>query len=373
MSDIRQLEETHLIEADLSVRQAIRKIDRNRSGAVCVVDPRCRLLGILTDGDIRRLVLRGLDLESETVEGHMQRRPITATADFSRTQLCHLMRARSISQIPIVGPQNEMLGIALAKDLMDVPQQGRRAVVMAGGRGVRLRPLTEERPKPLLPVGGRPIIELIIERLVGCGFDDILVTTAYRSQMIEDHLQDGGHLGAAIRYLREAEPLGTAGGLALLPEDVTGDLLVVNGDILTTLDYAGMLESHAASGADLTVAVREVVHRVDYGVIQSREEWITRIEEKPRTTMLVNAGIYIVGERMRRLIPRGRRFHMTDLVKYGLGEKRRIRSYPLREYWMDIGRMDDYRRANEELTARTARKIAGPVTIGEPARPGPRG
>ena len=345
----RQLEPTHLIPARASLRRAVIQIDRNRCGAVCVVDDQDHLLGILTDGDIRRQVLRQVDLDQVRVEDVMQRRPVTATEDFSLAQLKHLMKARSIQQIPIVDHENRILGLSLAADLVVGPARGKKAVVMAGGRGVRLRPLTLERPKPLLPVGGRPLLELIIERMVACGFTDIIVTTAYRSRMIEDHLQDGSHLGATIRYLRETEPRGTAGSLSDLPPDDESDLLVMNGDILTTLEFNGLLDSHQAGGSDLTLAVREVEQHVDYGVVQTQDEWITRIDEKPRRSVLVNAGIYIVGPRARALVPGSGRFDMTELVRYSLGERLRVRSFPLREYWLDIGRMDDYERANRDL------------------------
>lgn len=345
------LDEGLLMPPGGSVREAIGRIDANRCGAVCVVDPRGRLLGILTDGDVRRLVLKSADLDATPVESAMQRRPVTATVDFSRSQLLHLMKARSIAQIPVVDEENTVLRIALARDLLDAPVKGRAALVMAGGRGLRLRPLTSHCPKPLLPVGGRPILELIIERLVACGFDDLLVATGYRSRMIEDRLQDGAHMGAAIRYLREERPLGTAGALARLPEDVAGDLLVLNGDILTTLDFAGMLESHQAGGADLTLAVRELRQRLEYGAVRLKDEWVVGIDEKPVRVELVNAGIYVVGERMRQLVPKSGRSDMTDLVRWGLDEGRRVRSYPLREFWLDVGRPADYERANREARA----------------------
>jgi len=335
-----------VVEIALPLQEAVARIDRNRCGAVCVIDARQRLLGMLTDGDIRRQVLRGTDLRQTPVGEAMQRRPVTATPDFSRNQLRHLMRARSISQIPIVDADNRLLWLALAAELLEAPVSGRPALIMAGGQGTRLRPLTLSRPKPLLPVAGRPILEHVIERLVECGFSQVLVSTGYHSQMIEDQLQDGRQFGASIRYLREETPQGTAGALARLPEDVGGELLVMNGDILTTVDFSVLLESHVASGADMTVAVREMVEQVEYGVVRVEGEWVQAIEEKPRRSLLVNAGIYVVGPRLRALVPADESFDMTDLIRWGIGERRRVRSYPLREFWLDIGRMADYERAN---------------------------
>lgn len=334
-----------VLDSSHTLQEAVARIDCNRCGAVCVIDGQGLLLGMLTDGDIRRQVLRGADLR-ETIAGDvMQRRPVTATPDFSRSQLRHLMTARSIAQIPIVDAGNRLLWLALASELLDSPRKGRPALIMAGGQGMRLRPLTLSRPKPMLPVAGRPILEHVVERLVECGFDQLLVSTGYQSQLIEDHIQDGRQYGATVRYLREERPMGTAGALKQLPEDVQGDLLVMNGDILTTVDFAALVESHAASGADMTVSVREMIEQVEYGVVRVEGEWLQAIDEKPRRSLLVNAGIYVVGTRMRQLAPDGP-FDMTDLIRWGLGERRRVRSYPLREFWLDIGRMADYERAN---------------------------
>lgn len=341
----RRIETDHVIRPESSLQEAARCIDRNCCGAVCVTDPGDRLLGVLTDGDLRRQVLKGVALEEVQVAEVMQRRPVTATPDFTRSQLRHLMRARSISQIPVVDVADRLIGLAVAADLLEAPANGKAALIMAGGKGLRLRPLTDDRPKPLLPVGGRPILEHIIERLVACGFDRLLVSVGYRSQMIEDHLQDGSHLGANIRYLRETEALGTAGALRHLPSDVTGDLLVMNGDILTTVDFASMMESHQAADADMTVAVRELVEQVEYGVVRVEDEWIRSLVEKPRRSTLVNAGIYVLGERMRTLLPASGPCDMTELISWGLSEGRRLRSYPLREFWLDIGRRADYETA----------------------------
>jgi dTDP-glucose pyrophosphorylase len=342
----RTFQPDQVVDAAATLQEAVARIDRNRCGGVCVVDGAGLLLGMLTDGDIRRQVLRGTDLRVTPVGEAMQRRPVTATPDFSRSQLRHLMRARSISQIPVVDDGNRLLWLALASELLEAPATGRPVLVMAGGQGVRLRPLTLARPKPLLPVAGRPILEHVIERLVECGFPQVLVATGYQSQMIEDHLQDGRQYGASIRYLREEQPLGTAGVLATLADEIQGDLLVMNGDILTTVDFAALLESHLASGADMTVAVREMVEQLEYGVVKVEGEWVTSIEEKPRRSLLLNAGIYVVGPRMRQLAADQGRFDMTDLIRWGIGERRRVRSYPLREFWLDIGRMADYERAN---------------------------
>jgi len=342
----RTFQPDQVVEPGATLQEAVARIDRNRCGGVCVVGGGGLLLGMLTDGDIRRQVLRGTDLRQTQVGEAMQRRPVTATPDFSRSQLRHLMRARSISQIPVVDGGNRLLWLALASELLEAPATGRPVLVMAGGQGVRLRPLTLARPKPLLPVAGRPILEHVIERLVECGFPQVLVATGYHSQMIEDHLQDGRQYGASIRYLREELPLGTAGVLATLAEEVKGDLLVMNGDILTTVDFSALVESHLASGADMTVAVREMVEQLEYGVVKVEGEWVTAIEEKPRRSLLLNAGIYVVGPRMRQLAADQGRFDMTDLIRWGIGERRRVRSYPLREFWLDIGRMSDYERAN---------------------------
>jgi dTDP-glucose pyrophosphorylase len=332
----------HVIHPNCNLEDAARSIDRNRCGAVCITDDRNHLLGVLTDGDLRRQVLRGMALDQVMVTEVMQRRPITATADFSAAQLRHLMKARSIAQIPIVDRENHLVALALAADLLEAPARGRQALIMAGGRGLRLRPLTADRPKPLLPIGGRPILEHIIERLVASGFDQLHLSVGYRSGMIEDHIQDGSHLGANVSYIREDQALGTAGALSRISLEGVDDLLVMNGDILTTLDFAALLESHKAAGADMTVAVREIVERLEYGVLRVEDEWVRDLVEKPRRSTLINAGIYIVGRRMRELCPASGPYDMTELIQWGLAENCRLKSYPIREFWLDIGHHGDY-------------------------------
>jgi dTDP-glucose pyrophosphorylase len=341
-----------MITRDATLHEAITAIDSNCTGCVCVVSGVRELLGVLTDGDIRRQILKGSDLQELQVFEAMQARPVTATIDFNRTQLLHLMRSRSLAQIPIVDDQNSLIGLACSGDLIQNPACGRKAVIMAGGQGVRLRPLTLQCPKPLLPVAGRPIVEHLIEGLVASGFDDLLLITGYLSHMLEDQLQDGSHLGAHLEYLREEDPRGTAGSLASLPTNFDGDLLVVNGDLMTTLDFSALFETHHKSGADMTMAVREHWDRIDFGVVSLDEEWVRSVDEKPKRRVLVNAGIYVMGSIMRDLIPAGVKADMTDLIHWGLQEGKKIRSFPMREYWLDIGRHDDYKRATQDLDLR---------------------
>jgi dTDP-glucose pyrophosphorylase len=350
----RALSSDTLIAERATLLEAMACIDRNCTGCVCVTNEDQQLLGVLTDGDIRRQILGGHDLKALLVRDAMQTQPVTATTDFKRSQLLHLMRGRSLAQIPIVDEDNKILGLACSSDLIQDPVRGRKAVIMAGGRGVRLRPLTLKCPKPLLPVAGRSIVEHLIEGLVSSGFDDLLVVTGYLSEMIEEQLQDGSHLGARLRYLQETEPKGTAGSLAALPEDFQGDLLVVNGDLMTTLDFSVLFESHLKSGADMTMAVREHWDRVEFGVVSLEKDWVRRVDEKPRRRVLVNAGIYALRASMRELVPSGVKADMTDLIQWGLQEGKRIKSFPMREYWLDVGRLDDYNRALRDGVMKTA-------------------
>jgi NDP-sugar pyrophosphorylase family protein len=219
---------------------------------------------------------------------------------------------------------------------------------MAGGFGNRLRPLTEDLPKPMLPVGGRPLMERIVEQLRDVGIHQLSVTTHYKPEVIADHFGDGSQFGVKIDYVREEQPLGTAGALGMIDQP-EGLLLVMNGDIVTQLNFRAMVDFHHEHKADMTVAVRKFDFQVPFGVVETEGVLITGLAEKPSLGFFVNAGIYLLEPTAHRNIPRGQRFDMTDLIDHLLAEKRRVVSFPIREYWLDIGHDADYEQAQDDL------------------------
>ncbi len=345
-----------LLSPHLSIREAMRCLDRNARGVALVVDQQQRLMATVTDGDIRRALLAGLSLETPVhtliEQEHPERhaRPLTATVDTPEAELFRLMSQHTLRHIPIVDDTGRVVRVALLSNLIKRYELPLTAVVMAGGYGTRLRPLTETLPKPMLPVGNRPLLELIIDQLSRSGIRRVHLTTHYKADVITQHFGDGREFGIEIHYVQEEQPLGTAGALSLLNAN-DEPLLVMNGDILTRLDFRALLAFHRDQEADMTVAVRQFEVCLPYGVIETEGHAIVGVTEKPVVQHVVNAGIYLLNPDVCRLIPTGQPYDMTDLISCLLAMRRRVVSFPICEYWQDIGQLEDYQKAVTAVTA----------------------
>ena len=343
-----------LLKSENSIRQAIACIDQGRFGIAIVVDDNKKLLGTITDGDIRRAILAGLDLES-SVAAILNRKtdlryssPITAPVSTSAEALLGLMQEHSIRQIPLLDDSGRVVGLETLDNLVPQPDLPINAVVMAGGLGTRLRPLTEDLPKPMLPVGGRPLMERIVEQLQQAGIRRVHVTTHYKPEKIIEHFGDGQSFGVELSYVNESLPLGTGGALGLLPVPQE-PLLVINGDILTQVNFRAMLAYHQEHQAEMTVAVRPYVVTVPYGVVECNGPYICQLKEKPQLNFLVNAGIYLLQPSVYQFIPSGKSFNMTDLIQWLMDAGQTVVSFPIREYWLDIGHHKDYVKAQKDV------------------------
>ena len=344
------IEELFIAE-DATVREAMRAIDANATYGIALVrTTEGRLAGVLTDGDLRRAMLVGLALDAPVSEALALQpveefeRPLTTHAGASQSDLLELMTRYRVRQIPLVDEAGQVVEVALLQSLVEETRPALRAVIMAGGFGRRLGPLTEELPKPMLPVGDRPLLERIIEQLRDAGIHRVQLTTHYRAEAISAHFGDGDGFGVEIGYVNETEPLGTAGALGLL-ERTDEPVLVVNGDIVTGVDFGALLRFHEEHVADMTVAVWPYELRVPYGVIETSDGIVSGISEKPVVRSFVNAGIYLIAPRVLELVPAGVHFDMPELIERALADGLRVASFPLREYWLDIGQPDDYARA----------------------------
>lgn len=343
-----------LVPSDASIRDVVARIDSGGVGIALVTAPDRRLVGTVTDGDIRRAVLAGAGL-GDPVNVLLERQrsepyptPFTAPIGTSSDELLHLMNEHTIRHIPLVDDQGRVVELALLSELVREYELPLRAVVMAGGYGMRLRPLTDNVPKPMLPVGERPLLELIVDQLRDAGVRRVNVTTHYRGEEIERHFGDGQDFGVEIHYVPEEEPLGTAGALALL-EESDEPLLVMNGDILTRVDFRALLQFHREHDADMTVAVRPYEVQVPYGIVETDGLRVVGISEKPVVRHFVNAGIYVLSPRACRYVPAGERHDMPDLMEQLLADALRVISFPIHEYWLDIGQPEAYERAQREL------------------------
>jgi len=323
-------------------------IDRGALAIALVVDEDGRLLGTVTDGDIRRALLRSARLSDPV--GPITNRDFLAVGPATpRSDVLDLMRAHTLSQVPIVDSDGMLVGIHLLREIVGATVRPNWAVVMAGGRGERLRPLTDTLPKPMVAVAGRPILERIILHLVGFGVRRIFIAVHYMADVIEQHFGDGSAHGCRIQYLRETQPLGTAGALGLLPEAPELPLLVLNGDLLTQFDVGALLAAHAASNAAATVAVNQHHYTVPFGVVDTDAAGRVRsLQEKPTAGWLVNAGIYVLQPHVLGRVRPGEQATMPALLVDCVERGETVASYHLVEDWIDVGLPNELRRAKGE-------------------------
>ncbi len=337
-----------IIGAQATVGEAIAAIESGSIQIALVLDDQNRLLGVVTDGDIRRGLLRGIPLTGPATE-LMNRAPVSALATLSREDRLHLMRQKSIKQLPLLDDGGHLVLVETLDELLDPRQYPNPVLIMAGGLGERLGALTRDVPKPMLNVGGRPLLETIVRSVVQQGFGNIYISVNYKAEMIKDYFGDGAAFGAKIRYLHETERLGTAGALGLFPTPPALPIVVTNGDILTTINYGALLDFHNGSSAEATMAVREHKVHVPYGVVSTSEGFLQTIREKPTESWFVSAGIYVIGRSVLSHVQPGVRIDMPTVLERVIADKGRVAIYPIREYWLDIGRIEDFEQAHAEF------------------------
>lgn len=341
------------IQGKNTLRDAMQCIDQSGKGIALVVDADRKFLFTITDGDLRRVVLNGIDLDlnvsdwAKRSNEHGILSPITMPASTPPSELLLKMQEEELRQIPLLDEDGCLVDLAILSDMVigDVP--GLSAVIMAGGFGARLRPLTEDLPKPMLPVGDKPMMEHIINQLQTAGIRQVNVTTHYKPETIVDHFGNGERFGLDIHYVNEDRPLGTAGALGLM-EAWDSTLLVINGDILTRLNFQAMLAFHRENEAVMTVGVRSYETRIPYGVIDLDGVNITGLTEKPLFKAFVNAGVYLLEPEVYGIIPKKERIDMTDVINRLLAGQKKVVSFPISEYWQDIGQHGDYQKAQDE-------------------------
>lgn len=342
------------ISVNDSIRSALECIDRGGLSLVLIVDDELHLLGTISDGDIRRAILAGIKIE-EPVTILLSRKtntqyskPITAFIGTSPEILIGLMQKYALNVIPIIDEENHVIDLITIDDLIPPKNLPLSAVIMAGGFGTRLRPYTDDTPKPMLPVGGRPLMEVIIEHLRYSGIKTVNITTHYFPEKISEYFKDGKDFGIDINYVNEKEPLGTGGALGLLPTPKE-TMLVINGDVLTQINYQSMLTFHNENKADLTVAVKRYDVEIPYGVVDYDGVIVKGVKEKPRMSYFVNAGIYLLDPVVYQYMPLGKHFNMTDLIQWLIDAGKKVVSFPVSEYWLDIGQQADYVQAQKDV------------------------
>lgn len=341
--------ESVLVGPEARLDEAIAIMDKGALRVALIVDPDRRLLGTLTDGDVRRALLRQLPLDTP-VKHVMCSTPTVARDDWSRQRIQATLASTQLLQLPVVDSAQRVIGLETLHGLLGQRLLKNAVFLMAGGFGRRLHPLTQDCPKPLLKVGEKPILQVILEGFIQAGFNRFFISTHYLPEMVREHFGDGRKWGVSIRYTHEEEPLGTGGALGLLPRDeINEPLIMMNGDLLTTLSYDDLLDFHNESGCAATMCVREYIYQVPYGVIQGEGDRIRSIVEKPRQTHFVNAGIYVLSPELVKSVPQGRHVDMPTLLNEAIAKGDKLAMFPIHEYWLDIGQMDDFQRAQAEF------------------------
>ncbi|MDM9620894.1 nucleotidyltransferase family protein [Rhizobium sp. S96] len=336
------------LRADQPLSVAVSCIEASGGEIALVTDEAGKLVGTITDGDIRRGILRGATLDTMAADV-MYSAPRTTTEAASRSEILALLRKHSLRQMPILTPAGVVVDIVYADDLQHPAIALHPVVIMAGGLGTRLRPVTETVPKPMISVGGRPILETIIEQFQTQGFRSITLCVNHLAQVIEEYFEDGAKFGVEITYVRESTRMGTAGALSLLNFKPTHPLIVMNGDILTSANFGQLLSFHYENMALATMGLNRYQYQLPYGVVDVEHQHIKSFTEKPVYDFFVNAGIYVINPEALQLIPAEKYFDMPSLFE-NIDNRKRA-AFPLHEYWLDIGRHDDLEKANDEYHA----------------------
>jgi dTDP-glucose pyrophosphorylase len=330
-----------------SIVEAMRSLERSNAQIVLVVDDSERLIGTLTDGDIRRALLHNATLASSVLP-FVNRNFVSVGPDDGRTEVIDLMQARRVGQIPILDENGRLAGLHLLREIIGATERPNWALVMAGGRGTRLWPLTENVPKPMLPVAGRPILERIVLHLVGHGIRRIFLSVNYLAEVIERHFGDGERFGCRIEYLRETQPLGTGGALSLLRERPEAPLLALNGDLVVQFDAGRMLSFHERGRYKATMALHDYTHTVPFGVVETDGPRITDVREKPTLVWKANAGIYVLDPELPARVPPGTEFALPALIEQCLAAKEPVGAFQIEGDWIDVGRSTELKRARGE-------------------------
>jgi dTDP-glucose pyrophosphorylase len=333
-----------------SIRDALEIINLHALQVALVVDDNDQLQGVVTDGDIRRALLNNLTLD-QSVALVMNRNPITATFDTPKQKLIRLMEQKSILAIPLI-KGGKVVDLQTFKQTLNQPYYDNPVLIMAGGFGTRLRPLTDNCPKPMLKLGNKPLLEMTILNFAKAGFINFYISTHFMPEQIKDYFGDGSRLNINITYIHEEQPLGTGGAIGLLPDDIPQlPLIMMNGDVLTKVDFQRLLDFHNESEAHATMCVRDYEYQIPYGVINGKGNIVVSMEEKPTQRFFVNAGIYVVSPEIIKQVSVNQVIDMPTLLNNKIQTGGKVLMFPLHEYWLDIGRLDDFNRAQADIYA----------------------
>jgi dTDP-glucose pyrophosphorylase/CBS domain-containing protein len=338
-----------VIDSNYLLKDVLKIIDKSSKQICLVLDENKKLLGTISDGDIRRALIKNISLD-DTIENVYFKKPTVANVNDTKEKIINLCKIKKIHQIPIVDDDNVIVGLEILDELIGTQIKKNKAVLMVGGLGMRLRPLTDDTPKPMLYVGEKPILQTIVENFANYGFVEIIMCVGYRSNIIKDFFGDGSKFGVNIEYINEELRLGTAGALSLLniEQKPNEPFFVMNGDLVTKVNFDHLLNFHLSNNAKATMCVREYDFQVPYGVVNIEDGRIKTIDEKPTHKFFVNAGIYVLNPPSIDIIPENKFYDMPSLFQEMIKHNDKLLPFPLYENWLDVGKIDEYNKANQE-------------------------
>ena len=333
-------------ESECTLQEAIKVLDAAALRIVLILDINKKLLGTLTDGDVRRALLNNYPLNTPVKE-LMNKNPKKAECTWSQSHILSIMNKYKLLQLPIINEQGQVVSLFTLPQILEKQSFDNPVFLMAGGFGKRLLPLTENVPKPMLKLNGKPIMERIILNFIESGFSRFFISTHYKPKAIYDYFGNGEKWGIDIDYIYEEKPLGTGGALGLLPHsEINTSLIMINGDVMTSTNFSSLIDFHNTNNAEATICVREYEHQVPYGVITNEGIKIKKIIEKPIHNFFINAGVYVLSPEFIRGVKKNYKVDMPNLLQNIINKGQRVNMFPIHEQWIDIGRLDDYKRAN---------------------------
>ena len=335
------------VKDSISILEVMKIIDESSKQIAIVIDVNNKLLGTISDGDIRRALLKNIPL-TESVKEIYFKTPTVASINDSREEIINICKVKKIHQIPIVDSKGNLVGLEILDELISKEKKLNKVVLMVGGLGTRLQPLTENIPKPMLKVGNKPILQTIVEKFAEYGYLNIVMCINYKSHVIKDYFGDGAEFGVNIEYVSEKDRMGTAGALSLLKDKPQEPFFVMNGDLLTNVNFEHLHDFHISNNSIGTMCVRDYDFQVPFGVVSIKDTKILSIDEKPKHKFFVNAGIYMFDPEILEYIPKNEFYDMPTLFKKLIDKNKKVISFPLREYWLDVGRIEEYEKANLE-------------------------
>ena len=331
-----------------NMKTAIEVLNKEKFRIVLVLENK-KLIGTVTDGDIRRALVKHMSMETP-ISKIMCKNPTAVPENFNNEEILSIMKKRGLMQIPVVDKSGCVLELKTIKNFLEIPKHSNPVFLMAGGLGTRMRPLTDDIPKPLLKIGKKPILQTILEQFISAGFNNFFISTHYKAEMVKEYFGDGSKWKVSIKYIHEKEPLGTAGALGLLPKNLPNlPLIMMNCDLLTKIDFTYLLEFHLNHGGEATMCVREYDFQVPYGVVKAVNHKIISIDEKPIHKFFVNAGIYVLSASLIKSINKVIYMDMPNFLEKTIKNVGDVNMFPIHEYWIDVGQIHQYNKAKVDL------------------------